>query len=88
MDNNSILDDLLVILEKYDVKIRKDSMGGGSTGLCRIKDKCVLFMDTDSNDYENAVSCANALGENFDIESIYIKPQVRSFIEQNMEKKR
>ena len=84
MDNKSILDDLLDILEKNNVKIRKDSLGGGGSGLCRIKDKYIFFADMDSSAYEIAVSCAKAVGQVVDIESIYIKPQVRSFIEQNV----
>ncbi len=86
MDNKSILDDLLDILEKHNVKIRKDSLGGGGSGLCRIKDQHIFFADTDSSAYELAVSCARAVGKVVDVESIYLKPQVRSFIEQNMEK--
>ena len=88
MDNNSILDELLDMLDKHNVKIRKDSLGGGGSGLCKIKDKYVFFVDTDSSAYEIAVTCAKALGTVVDIESIYIRPQVRSFIEQNMEKSR
>ena len=87
MDNKSILDDLLDILEKYNVKIRKDSLGGGGSGLCRIKDQYVFFADMDSSSYEVAVSCARAVSQVVDIESIYIKPQVRTFIEQNQNNK-
>jgi hypothetical protein len=83
MDNKSILDDLFDVLEKHNVKIRKDSLGGGSSGLCKIKGEHVFFADMDSSSYEIAVSCAKALAQVVDIESIYIKPQVRSFIEQN-----
>jgi hypothetical protein len=83
MDNKSILDDLFDILEKHNVKIRKDSLGGGGSGLCKIKGEYVFFADMDSSSYEIAVSCAKALAQVVDIESIYIKPQVRSFIEQN-----
>lgn len=83
MDNKSILDDLLDMLEKHNVEMRKDSLGGGGSGLCRIKDKYIFFVDTDSSAYEVAVICAKAVGQVVDIESIYIKPEVRSFIEQN-----
>ncbi|MGA2914868.1 MAG: hypothetical protein ABSE89_02460 [Sedimentisphaerales bacterium] len=83
MDNKAILDDLLDILEKSNVKIRKDSLGGGGSGLCRIKEQYVFFADMDSSAYEIAVSCAKAVKQVMDIESIYLKPQVRSFIEQN-----
>lgn len=83
MDNKSILDDLFDVLESNNVKIRKDALGGGASGLCKIKGKHVFFADMDSGSYEIAVSCAKALAQIVDIESIYIKPEVRSFIEQN-----
>ncbi|MBN1787510.1 MAG: hypothetical protein JW806_03865 [Sedimentisphaerales bacterium] len=83
MDNKSILDDLFDVLEKQNVKIRKDCLGSGGSGLCKIKGQNVFFADMDSSTYEIAVCCARALAEVVDIESIYLKPQVRSFIEQN-----
>ncbi len=84
MDNKTILDELLDLLEKNGVKIRKDSLGGGSSGLCKIKNDFIFFMDTDSSSYEIAAICAKAVGQVVDIEAIYLKPEVRSFIEQNM----
>jgi hypothetical protein len=88
MDNKSILDDLLDMLEKHNVKIRKDSLGGGGSGFCRIKDKYIFFADMDSSAYEIAVICAKAVSQVVDVESIYIKPEVRSFIEQNLNNKK
>jgi hypothetical protein len=85
MDNKAILDELLELLEKNGVKIRKDSLGGGSSGLCKIKNDFIFFLDTDSSSYELATNCAKAISEVVDIETIYLKPEVRSFIEQNME---
>jgi len=84
MNNKAILEELLELLEGNDVKIRKDSLGGGGSGLCKIKDGFFFFVDTDSSDYEVAVICVKAVGEVLDIETIYLKPEVRAFIEQNM----
>jgi len=83
MENKAILDDLVELLEKNSVKVRKDSMGCGNAGLCKLKNGYMFFMDTDSNSYENAISCARAVKEIVDIETIYIRPEVRDFIEQN-----
>ncbi len=82
MDNKAILDELLELLEGNGVKIRKDSLGGGSSGLCKIKDEFFFFADMDSSSYEIATSCAKAVNEILDIETIYLKPEVRCFIEQ------
>lgn len=44
MDNKAILDELLELLAGNDVKIRKDSLGGGSSGLCKIKDESFFLL--------------------------------------------
>ena len=85
MDNKAILDELLELLAKNGVKIRKDSLGGNSSGLCKLKDGFYFFADTDSAAYEIAAASAKALTQVIDIETIYLKPEVRAFIEQNME---
>lgn len=83
MNTKAILDELIELLESNGVKIRKDSMGGGASGLCKIKEGYFFFMDTDSNAYENSLNCAKAVKEIVDIETIYLKPEIREFIEQN-----
>jgi hypothetical protein len=84
MDTKAVLDEMLNLLEAKGVKIRKDSLGGGGSGLCKIKDDYLFFLDLDSSSYEVAVSCAKAVNEIIDIEAIFLKPEVREFIEQNM----
>ncbi|MGD0784450.1 MAG: hypothetical protein ABR969_01370 [Sedimentisphaerales bacterium] len=83
MDNKAVLDELLELLEKNNVKIRKDSLGGGGSGLCKIKGEYLFFLDMDSSSYEVAISCAKAVNEIIDIETIYLKPEVREFLEGN-----
>ena len=83
MDNKAVLEELLDLLEKNNVKIRKDSLGGGGSGLCKIKDEYLFFLDMDSSSYEVAISCAKAVNEIIDIETIYLKPEVREFLEGN-----
>jgi hypothetical protein len=86
MDNKAVLEELLNLLEAKGVKIRKDSLGGGGAGLCKIKDGYLFFVDTDSSSYEVAISCAKAVNEMIDIETIYLKPEVRKFIEENSDR--
>ena len=83
MDKQSILDELLALLEQTDVTVRTDAIGGGGGGLCKIKDKFVFFVDTQSSAIENAEHCARAVAELVEIESVYIRPEVREFIENN-----
>lgn len=81
MNDQIILEDLLVLLEANGVKIRSEPLGGGGGGLCTIKGEHIFFMDTQSVSSETAVICAEAVATVVDIESIYIKPQIREFIE-------
>ncbi|HAL45517.1 MAG: hypothetical protein A2Y12_17575 [Planctomycetes bacterium GWF2_42_9] len=81
MDNKAILDELMELLESNGVKIRKDSMDGGGAGLCKLKAGYMFFLDTDASTYENALNCAKAVKEIIDIETIYIKPEIREFID-------
>lgn len=83
MDNQSILDELLALLEQSGVNIRTDALGGGGGGLCKIKDKFIFFVDTQSSVIENAEHCARAVADLVKIETVYIRPEVREFIENN-----
>jgi hypothetical protein len=81
MNDQIILEDLLVLLEANGVKIRSEPLGGGGGGLCTIKGEHIFFLDTQSASSETAIICAEAVSKVVDIESIYIKPQIREFIE-------
>ncbi len=80
MENQAILDDLLAILEQNSVCLRQEVLGGAGSGLCKIKDKRVFFVDTESQTIETARNCAFAVNELVDIESVYIRPEVRRFV--------
>ncbi len=83
MDKQIIIEELLAILEQNDVEIRTEMMGGGGGGLCKIKDKYTFFVDTQAPTAEAASICAQAVAKIVDIENIYIKPEVRDFIQKN-----
>jgi hypothetical protein len=83
MQDHAILEELLVLLEQNGVTIRSEPMGGGGGGLCKIKDKSLFFLDTQAQATDMAVICARAVHETVDIEKIYIRPQIRDFLERN-----
>ncbi len=78
-----ILEELLLVLEQNNVHIRREPLGGRGGGLCKIKDKHILFVDTQANAADMAAICAQAVHQTLDIENIYIKPQVRRFLEKH-----
>lgn len=81
MNEQQILEELLALLESNGVTIRNEPLGGSGGGLCTIKGRRILFVDTQASSIATAVVCAEAVLKVTDIEQIYIKPQVRQFIE-------
>lgn len=77
------MEELLALLEANGVTIRNEPLGGNGGGLCEIKGRQILFVDTQAPSIYTAEICAEALAQAADLENIYIKPQVRQFIEEH-----
>jgi len=83
MNEQSILDELLALLEANGVTIRNEALGGSGGGLCTIKSEHIFFVDTQASSIVSAAICAEAVSKVVDIEKVYIKPLIRQFIENN-----
>ena len=83
MDEQRILDELIALLKDNGVKIRSEPMGGSAGGLCTVKGQNIFFVDTESGSAETAILCAEAVGKLVNIEAIYIRPEVRQYIEEH-----
>jgi len=83
MNEQSILDELLALLEANGVTVRNEPLGGSGGGLCTIKGQRIFFVDTQATSAVSAAMCAEAVPKVVDVEQIYIKPQIRQFIEDN-----
>lgn len=83
MNEQNILEELLVLLEANGVTIRNEPLGGSGGGLCSIKGRHTFFVDTQASSAVSAATCAEAVSKVVDVEQIYVKPQVRQFIEDN-----
>ncbi len=81
MDEQKILEELIALLEANDVTIRSEPLGGSGGGLCTVKGQRIFFVDTQAPSAVAAAVCAETVPKVADIEQIYIKPQVRQFIE-------
>lgn len=81
MNTQEILEELLALLEKNGVIIRSAGLGGGAGGLCKIKGQDVFFVDTQAQIADMAAICAEAVEKIVDIHKVYIRPEVRQFIE-------
>jgi len=83
MHSQAILEELVAVLTQKGVTIRTGPMGGGGGGLCKIKGSLVFFIDTECPTREMAVICASAVKEIANIDIIYLRPQIRQFLEEN-----
>ena len=81
MNKQRILEKLLELLEANGVTIRREPLGGSGGGLCTLKNVRIFFVDTQASSAEMAALCAEAVSKVLDIEKIYIRPEVREFIE-------
>ena len=81
MYEQRILEELLALLEANSVTIRNEPLAGSGGGLCTIKGEPIFFVDTQAQSAEVAALCAEAVSKVVDIDNIYIRPEVRQFIE-------
>ena len=81
MDTASKLELLLNIIRELGVEVRSVTMDGEGGGLCMMKDRRVLFVDTLADTvtkYERTLEAAGELGE---LEDRFLPPEVREDIE-------
>ena len=81
MNTQRIFEELLTILEANGVRIREEPLGGSGGGLCSIKGEWTFFVDTQAPSAVMAEICAEAVSQAVDIEQIYIRPEIREYIE-------
>jgi hypothetical protein len=81
MNTEGMLDELLQLLEKAGVEVRMEQMGGGGGGVCSVKGKSIVFLDVQASAMERAAVCARALAKAVNLEEVYMKPEVRQFVE-------
>ena len=82
MNDYQILESLLATAEELGFEVRNeqiDSVTGG--GLCKLKNRFVLFINRTSPLTEQINAAATALKDRPELESIYLRPQVRDAIE-------
>lgn len=85
MKTADILDQLLLELERQNIEIRKEKMGGSGGGLCRLKSKTIFYVDTQSSQSATAMAVASALDALIDVEMIYLRPEIREFVSRHSE---
>ena len=82
MNEQQILEELLALLEANKVIIRTEPLGGTGGGLCTIRGQTIFFVDAQATSADMAATCAEAVAKVVDTEKVYIRPEVRQFIEE------
>ena len=81
MDEKAVVEYLLSLLEKNNVAVRTEALGGRGGGLCKLKDRMLFFVDSEAPAAETSALCAHAVNDVVETEKMYIVPQVRDFLE-------
>jgi hypothetical protein len=81
MNEQRIAEELLSLLEANRVKIRREPLGGRGGGLAVMKGESLFFVDVEATSAETAARCAEAVVKVLDIEKVYLRPEVRQYVE-------
>jgi hypothetical protein len=85
MDLGARLEALLSVAEQLEVEVRAEPMSGEGGGMCRLKGRRVLFVDTTADlatRYERTLAAMADLPE---LEGSFLPPQVRDDLERQRE---
>ncbi len=77
MEIQSRLDNLLELADQLGISIRREPLGGDGGGLCTLRGRRVLFVDTMADldtRYERALAGLAPLQE---LDKLYIRPEIR-----------
>ena len=67
MNEQTILEQLLILLEQNGFAIRNEPLGGSGGGPCTVKGQKIFFVDTQARSREMADACAKAVSERVDM---------------------
>jgi len=82
MNDQQILQELEAVLESLGVHVRHETLEGFPGGMCRVNGRCCMFLDTSAQPAELALLCACAIRGKVDLESLYLKPELRRYLDE------
>ncbi|MCP4714540.1 MAG: hypothetical protein GY868_05430 [Deltaproteobacteria bacterium] len=84
MNHHLLLEELTGLIESCGVSTRRENLDESCGGLCTISGEKILFLDAHAAPEDLTHLCADVLARIIDIETIYLKPQTRLYIEQHI----
>lgn len=82
VDTIAQFDAAVELLERWDVDIRREHLGGGGGGLCSLRGRRIVFIDLDADIPTRLEQTLRALAGLPELESAYVTPALRELIEQ------
>ena len=81
MENQTLMNELLDLAERLGIEVRHECFGGDGGGLCRLRERRVLFVDTAASLADQLDRTAAALAEIEGLDDLYILPEIRQRLE-------
>lgn len=82
MTDEQILQELEAILEALGIHVRHETLEGFPGGMCMVNGRCCMFLDARTQTADLARLCAGAVMKKTDLDTMYLKPEVRRYLEQ------
>ena len=82
MTDQQILQELETVLESLGVHVRHKTLEGFSGGMCTVNGRCCMFLDSEAEPADLARLCAGEVMRKADLDTVYLKPEVRHYLEQ------
>ena len=80
VDFHSLLDELAEVAERLGAEVRRGPMGGEGGGLARIRERWVVFIDTQASASDQIQMIGEQMGDLGDLETIYLSPALRGVL--------
>jgi len=75
------LEDLIALLTAHGVRVRDETLGESTGGLCVVNGRWTLFLDRSAPTATRLLLCAQAAARVVDVETVYVKPGIRALIQ-------
>lgn len=82
MDAIAQFDAAVELLERLEIDIRREHLGGGGGGLCSLRGRRIVFIDLDADIPTRLEQTLRGLAGLPELESAYVTPALRELIEQ------
>lgn len=82
MTDQQILQELEARLEALGICVRHEMLDGFPGGMCTVNGRSCMFLDASAQPSEMARLCAGELRKMADFEALYLKPEVRRYLDE------